>query len=118
MNVEELRDLALSFPAVEECFPFDEDTLVFKVMGKIFLMVALEKSPVFFNFKARPEDGLKYRERYPAITPGYHSDKRHWNSLQLDGSIPSEETARFIKDSYDLIVASLPKYKQKELEAL
>lgn len=118
MNVEELRELSLSYKGVEESFPFDADTLVFKVMGKIFLMVALEKTPVFFNFKAIPEDGLRYRERYPAITPGYHSNKDHWNSLSLDGSIPQDVIRDLVRDSYNLIVASLPKYKQRELSEL
>ena len=116
MNVEELRALALSYRAVEESFPFDADTLVFKVLGKIFLMVALEKTPVFFNFKALPENGIRYRELYPAVSPGYHSNKKHWNSLILDGSVPDETIRQMVKDSYDLIVKTLPKYKQSELK--
>ncbi len=114
MDVEQLRDYCLSLKAVEESFPFNETTLVFKAMGKIFIMVGLDSQPVRFNFKAKPELGLEYRERYPSVIPGYHSDKRHWNTVSLDGSVPSEELVKWVLDSYHLIISSLPKYKQKK----
>lgn len=115
MNIEELRNLCLSLKATDESFPFDDKTLVFKVMNKMFILCSLESNPLRFNFKAVPEDGIAYRERYPAVIPGYHSDKKHWNTVSLDGSVPTEILEKFILDSYHLVVAGLPKYKQKEL---
>ncbi len=115
MNIEELRNLCLSLKATDESFPFDDKTLVFKVMNKMFILCSLESNPLRFNFKALPEDGIAYRESYPAVIPGYHSDKKHWNTVSLDGSVPTEILEKFILDSYNLVVSSLPKYKQKEL---
>lgn len=118
MNIEELRDFALALKATSESFPFDESTLVFKVMNKMFLLCSLESNPVRFNFKALPEDGLRYREQYPAVIPGYHSNKKHWNTVSLDGSIERQQLQKFILDSYQLVVSGLPKYQQKELAEL
>ena len=118
MHIEDLRQYCLKLKATDESFPFDEDTLVFKVMNKIFILVSLESLPLRFNFKAIPENGIALRERYPAVTPGYHSNKRHWNTVSLDGSIATDQLREFIEDSYNLVVASLPKYKQKELSEL
>lgn len=115
MHIEELRDFALSFKAVEESFPFDEHTLVFKVMNKIFLMASLDEQPQRFNFKALPELGQKYREDYHSVIPGYHSNKKHWNTVSLDGTVGEEVLRQWIANSYQLIVSSLPKYKQKQL---
>lgn len=116
MNIEELRSYVLKLPATTEGFPFDNDTLVFKVSGKMFLLVSLERQPLSFNFKALPADGLKYREQYPAVSAGYHMDKKHWNTVILDGSVSRDEILRFIKNSYDLVLTKLPKYKQKEIK--
>lgn len=118
MNIEELRAYALSLPATTEGFPFDNETLVFKVAGKMFLLMSLERQPLSFNFKARPENGLKLREKYPAVTAGYHMDKKHWNTAVIDGSIPEREIKEWIDTSYHLIVESLPKYKQQEIRDL
>jgi predicted DNA-binding protein (MmcQ/YjbR family) len=115
MNIEELRNLCLSLKATDESFPFDDQTLVFKVMNKMFILCSLNSNPLRFNFKAIPEDGITYRESYPAVIPGYHSDKKHWNTVSLDGSVPKDVLEKFILDSYNLVVAGLPKYKQKEL---
>lgn len=115
MDVEFLRDYALSFKGVTESFPFDEHTLVFKVMNKIFIMVSLERQPQRFNFKADPEDCMAYREKYPAVIPGYYSHKKYWNTVSLDGSVPQEELMQWVSDSYNMVVASLPKYVQKQL---
>jgi len=115
MNIEELRLFCLALKATDESFPFDDKTLVFKVMNRMFILCSLETQPLRFNFKASPEDGIAYREEYPAVIPGYHSDKKHWNTVSLDGSVPHDVLEKFILDSYDLVVARLPKYKQKEL---
>jgi predicted DNA-binding protein (MmcQ/YjbR family) len=115
MNVEELRAYALSLPGTNESFPFDNNTLVFKVLTKMFLLVSLERQPLQFNFKALPENNLAYRENYPAVRPGYHSNKKHWSTVTVDGSIPERELKTWIKDSYDLVVAKLTKKQQASL---
>jgi len=81
----------------------------------MFLLTSLASNPLRFNFKATPENGIAFREKYPAVIPGYHSNKKHWNTVNLDGSIPTKMLESFIEDSYNLVVAGLPKYKQKEL---
>ena len=109
MNVETLREYCLSKKAVTEDFPFGETTLVFRVMEKIFLLVALDASPLQFNAKCNPEKAVELREEYDAIKPGYHMNKKHWNTIVIDGTIPNALIKEMIDDSYDLIVQSLPK---------
>ena len=99
MNIEELRDFALSLEDVEEGFPFGEDTLVFKTNNKIFLLVSLSAVPLQFNVKCDPEKALELREKYPSVIPGYHMNKKHWNTVIVEGSVPREELKEFIKDS-------------------
>lgn len=115
MDLESVRNYALQFKESTESFPFDADTLVFKVAGKMFLLVPLESTPLRFSFKHRPEDGLKYREEYPAVSGAYHMSKVHWSMVDLDGSVPANVLKDWIKASHDLVVSGLPKYKQKEL---
>ncbi len=115
MDIESLRDYCLSKPAATEGFPFGEDTLVFKVMEKIFLLVALDSSPLQFNAKADPEKAIDLREQYAAIKPGYHMNKKHWNTVITDGSLSNALLKEIITDSYDLVVRSLPK---KDRDAL
>lgn len=115
MHIETLRDYVLALPYTDEGFPFDEDTLVFKVMGKMFLLCSLEHQPPRFNFKALTDDCLLYREQYDSVKPGYHCDKRYWNTVSLDGSVPDDTLKNWIKDSYDLVVQKLPKYKQAKI---
>ncbi len=114
MNTEELRDYCLEKPAVTESFPFDNDTLVFKVGGKIFLLVSLDKGNSF-NAKCDPERAVELRERYAEVQPGYHMNKTHWNTIYIDGSLTRKEIFEMIDHSYDLIVKSLPKKLQVEL---
>ena len=109
MNVETLREYCLSKKAVTEDFPFGETTLVFRVMEKIFLLAALDASPLQFNAKCNPEKAVELREEYDAIKPGYHMNKKHWNTIVIDGTIPNALRKEMIDDSYDLIVQSLPK---------
>ncbi len=108
MHLEQFRQYCLSLPATEETLPFDEDTLVFKVAGKMF---ALANMSVFesINLKCDPEQAIELRERYAAVLPGYHMNKQHWNTVLIDGSIPNQLLLQWTKDSYDLVVQSLPK---------
>jgi predicted DNA-binding protein (MmcQ/YjbR family) len=115
MNVETLREYCLSKKAVTEDFPFGESTLVFRVKNKIFLLVSLDSTPLQFNAKSEPDKAVELREQYDAVQPGYHMNKKHWNTVVIDGSIPSALIKEMIDDSYNLIVESLPKKLREEL---
>lgn len=115
MNIESLREYCISKKAVTEGFPFGEETLVFKVMDKIFLLVSLSSNPLQFNAKCNPEKAIELREEYDAIKPGYHMNKKHWNTVVIDGSISTKLIKEIIDDSYNLIVQSLPKKSREEL---
>ena len=118
MNIEELRAYCIEKKGVTESFPFDETTLVFKVMNKMFALVGLERKPSFVNLKCDPDRSLELREEYDGvITPGYHMNKKLWNSVYFEG-LSTDFTKELIDHSYELIVASLPKKVQKELEEL
>ena len=107
MNIEDFRNYCLIKPGITEDFPFDETTLVFKVFGKIFALTDLED--VFsINLKCDPERALILREQYTCITPGYHMNKKHWNTILIDGSVDDSLLFELIDHSYDLVVASLP----------
>ena len=116
MKPSELRDWCLSMPGAEEHFPFGEATSVFKVGGKMFALSALGSEPLEVSVKCEPELAVELRNSYPAIRPGYHLNKRHWNTLTLDGSLPDQLVRDLIEDSYDLVVSALPKRVQKQLE--
>lgn len=116
MNVEEIRDYCIGKKAVTESFPFDEVTLVFKVMNKMFCLLSLDETRV--SLKNEPEKNMELRAHFPAIIPGYHLNKEHWNTINLDGSIPTIQLKEMIDTSYDLIVKSLPKKKQEEFKNL
>ncbi len=113
MDIEMLREYCLSFDEVSEEFPFGNDTLVFKVMGKIFLLAGLDNTPLQFNVKCNPEKAIELREQYESVQPGYHMNKKHWNTVILDGIIPPQLVREMIRDSYDLVYASIPKSKRK-----
>lgn len=117
MNIEDFRSYCLSLKGTEEGLPFGDETLVFKVMGKIF---ALNGITMFtsVNLKCDPERAVELREQYPAVIPGYHMNKRHWNTVLMDGSIPDRLLKEWIKHSYELVVASLTKKLKQELEKL
>jgi predicted DNA-binding protein (MmcQ/YjbR family) len=112
MNIEILREYCLSKKGATESFPFDEETLVFKVMGKMFALVDLV-ADLSINLKCDPEKAIELREHYPAVIPGYHMDKKHWNTVLIDGSIADEHIFEWIDDSYNLVVTKLTA-KQKE----
>ena len=115
MNIEELREYALSLKDFWEGFPFGEDTLVFKTDKKIFLLASLSVAPLQFNVKCNPERAVELREQFSCILPGYHMNKKHWNTVVIDGSIPQKLLKEMIDDSYELIVQSLPKKERERL---
>lgn len=103
MNVEEIRDYVLSKEEVEEGFPFGESALVFKTNTKMFLLVSLDEQPLRFNVKCNPERAEELREQHAAILPGYHMNKKHWNTIIVDGSLPRKLLKEMIDDSYALV---------------
>jgi len=104
MNVEVLREYVLQKPLVTEGFPFGEETLVFKVKDKIFLLVSLEASPLQFNVKCDPDQAVELREEYPEnVLPGYHMNKKHWNTIIVDGYLSKKLLLQFVDDSYKLV---------------
>ncbi|MEY2494468.1 MAG: hypothetical protein QOD12_2032 [Verrucomicrobiota bacterium] len=113
MNVEGFRDYCLSKPKATEGTPFGPDNIVFKVEGKMFALLALDEVPAAVNLKCDPDLALELRDRYEQVQPGYHMNKKHWNTVVLDGVIPENEISGMIDHSYDLVVASLPKGKRK-----
>lgn len=114
MNIEELRGYCLSKPLVSEGFPFDATTLVFKVAEKMFALVDLEDNG-WVNLKCDPAKVEELRERYPGVRPGYHMNKRHWNTVTINGEIDDDLVRSWIDDSYMLVVSSLSSKKRKEL---
>lgn len=114
MNIEELRDYCLSLPAVEESFPFGEDTLVFKVGGKIFLLAGLNEGQ-HFNAKCDPERAVELREQYTEVQPGYHMNKQHWNTVYMGGSLTLKQLCELVGHSYQLVFKSLSKKLQAEI---
>lgn len=103
MNTEDIREYALLLENVSESFPFGNDTLVFKIHNKIFLLVSLSSPVLQFNVKCYPEYAEELREAYPAVIPGYHMNKKHWNTVIVDGTIPVSLLKQFVYDSYKLV---------------
>ena len=118
MHLEELREYCLHKKGVEETFPFGNETLVFKVMGKVFLLTGIESKPVQFNAKCDPEKAIELRETYSCVIPGYHMNKKHWNTIVCDGSVSTKMIYQWIDDSYDLVVNSLSKKLKQELDLI
>ena len=114
MSPETLREFCLSLKAVTESFPFDDDALVFKVMGKMFALTSLEDRTL--SVKCDPEKAIVLREQYPSVTPGYHMSKKHWNTIQLNGSIPDTLIREWIVDSYRLVAAGLTRKQRDSLK--
>jgi len=108
MDFAKLHDYLHGKPGAVIDFPFDPSTLVFKVCSKMFALVMLDQHPMQMNLKCDPFKAQALRACYPAITPGYHMNKRHWNTLLLDGSLPDDLVLALVDDSYDLVVKSLP----------
>ena len=115
MDLEEIRNHCLKKNGVTEELPFNENTPVYKVMGKMFLLASLSY-PASINLKCDPEKAIDLRERYTSVTPGYHMNKTHWNTVVLDGSVPAKEILSWIDDSYELVVGSLKKSDKAKLD--
>ena len=115
MHASELRAWCLRQSGAVEEFPFGPETSVFKVAGKIFALSALDRTPLQVSVKCEPDLAVALRDSYPAIRPGYHLNKRHWNTVTLDGSLTDQVVRDLIEDSYDLIVSALPKRVQEQL---
>ncbi len=115
MDLEKIREYCLSKLGVTECFPFDQQTLVFKVGGKMFALIDVE-TPESINVKCDPEKAIELRERYPAILPGYHMNKKHWNTVQLNQGLSDQLILSFLNESYQLVYQSLTKKQRSEIE--
>jgi predicted DNA-binding protein (MmcQ/YjbR family) len=104
MNIESLREYCLSKPGVEETLPFGPDTLVFKVNNKVFLLTGLDEAELRFNVKCDPDKALELREEFSCVLPGYHMNKKHWNTVVVDGSVSTKQLKEWIDHSYELVV--------------
>jgi predicted DNA-binding protein (MmcQ/YjbR family) len=113
MNAGELRDLCLSFTGAEETFPFGPKTSVFKVAGKMFALSQLGADSLQVSVKCEPELAEALRATHAVVIPGYHLNKRHWNTVIIDGSLPDETIRDMIEDSYDLVVSKLPHARRR-----
>jgi len=119
MNIESIREYCLKKKGVSEEFPFDSDTLVFKVMGKMFLLTSLSHKPLRFNVKANPDQSIIWREEYDGdVYPGFHMNKNLWNSVEAEGKVPNKVMFAMIDHSYNEVVKGLPKKLKTELESL
>ncbi len=118
MNIEEFRAYCLSKKGVSEGFPFDEETLVFKVMSKIFALTSLEAHELRVNLKCDPEKVIELRERYHQVIPGYHMNKQHWNTIIVDPLLDTDLLKSWIDNSYDLVVSKLPRKAKEALKSL
>lgn len=112
MTAEEIRDHCLAKPGVTEGFPFDNETLVFKVGGKMFLLLSLDSAPLSFNVKCDPQEAIELRAKYSFVQPGYHMNKAHWNTVICERAVSVKLIHQWIENSYQLIVNSLPKSKR------
>ena len=115
MNIEAFREYSLSKPGATEDMPFGEDVLVFRVGGKMFALVSLDEVPATANLKCDPDLALELRDRYEQVQPGYHMNKKHWNTVEIDSGIPDAELCKMIDHSYELVVRSLLKAKRRLL---
>jgi predicted DNA-binding protein (MmcQ/YjbR family) len=114
---QELRAFCLSFNETVEDFPFRPEISVFKVLGKLFALTALDARPLTVNLKCDPDDAVRLRGEHPGlIVPGYHMNKRHWNTVTVDGGLPDQLVRELIEDSYDLVVAGLPRAERLRLD--
>jgi predicted DNA-binding protein (MmcQ/YjbR family) len=115
MNLEDFREYCLKKPQVTESMPFGDTVLVFKVASKIFALASLDEVPATANLKSDPDLALELRDRYEEVQPGYHMNKKHWNTVTIEGSVPLSELRRMIDLSYELVVRSLPKAVRAKL---
>lgn len=116
MDIEEIRNYCIKKPGFSEGFPFNDTALVFKVAGKMFLLASLDENPLRLNLKCDPEKALELREEYESVIPGYHMNKKMWNTVILDRTIPNKKLLEWIDNSYNLVVAALKKSEREALE--
>ena len=109
MNIEEFREYCLLKNDVTECFPFDNVTLVFKVKGKMFALTSTDNEEFSINLKCDPEIAIDLREHYPCVLPGYHMDKKHWNTVFVDGTVDDKLLKEWIDNSYELVLKKTKK---------
>jgi len=115
MDLAKFREYCLSKPEATEGTPFGPDVLVFKVGGKIFALASLDEVPATANLKCDPDLALELRDRYEQVTPGYHMNKKHWNTVEIESGIPDVELRKMIDHSYELVVKSLPRKAREKL---
>jgi predicted DNA-binding protein (MmcQ/YjbR family) len=115
MDARDLRRCCLSFPGAVETFPFGPETSVFKVAGKMFALSGLGREPLSVSLKCEPQLAEQLRDAHAAVLPGYHLNKRDWNSVIIDGSLAEQMVRDMIEDSYDLVVSGLPRARRNEL---
>lgn len=114
MHLEELRDFCLSLPETSEKFPFDQSTLVFYVVDKMFCLSNIDEF-ASLNLKCDPDLAIQLRDEYQAVTPGYHMNKKHWNTISVNQDVPNKLIKEWVLDSYNLVVANLPKSKRPKV---
>ena len=117
VEIDEVREYCLQLPEVTEGFPFGEGVLVFKVAGKMFLASNLDAYPASCNLKCEPSRAVELREEYDGIKPGWHMNKKHWNTILLDGTVPSTLIEEMLDHSYELVVGSLKKADRERIRA-
>jgi len=118
MDLAQFREYCLSKPRATEATPFGPDVLVFKVRGKMFALAALEEVPTTVNLKCEPDLALELRDRYEQVRPGYHMNKKHWNTVEIESGIPDAEVREMIDHSYELVTQSLSKAERKKIKEL
>jgi predicted DNA-binding protein (MmcQ/YjbR family) len=118
MTFEQLDAYCLGKTGAQATYPFDETTRVYKVLDKMFALIPEDAESLRINLKCDPDDALALRTQYEAIIPGYHMNKRHWNTILIDGSLHEELICELIDHSYDLVVGKMPKVKQQKLAAM
>ena len=114
MNVEELREYCLSIKGADECFPFDDVSLVFKVFNKMFALLPLDNPELCISLKCDPEKAIELREKYSCVEPAYHFNKKHWNTIYLNREMKDDKVKFWIRHSVDEVIKKLPQKVQKE----
>lgn len=117
MNIEEFREYCLSKKGVTEDLPFDENTLVFKLMGKMFALTDIDQFESI-NLKCDPDQAIELREKYASVQPGYHMNKKHWNTILVRGELSDTQLQHWIDHSYNLVMSKLTKKQKQDLNAL
>jgi predicted DNA-binding protein (MmcQ/YjbR family) len=115
---DELHDFCMSMKGATEDFPFADDVSVYKVMNKMFALLPMDVDPPTISLKCDPNEAIMLRQMYEAVTGGYHLNKKHWNTVTVDGEIPDQQIREMIADSYDLVVQKLTKKQRAELEQI